>query len=118
MKEAAGEGTMDGLMCRNKLHSPGQGRRKPPPRCTAQAVVAATALDGAFTRDSQGNCGLQLCLFSLPGKGPPFLSAAETINFGTRRQCLPLSGGASEDCSGLSKSVGLELELLEDVAYR
>lgn len=75
-------------------------------------------MDGAFTWDSQENCGLQLCLFSLPGKGPPFLSSAEAINFGTWRQCLQFSGEASEDYSGLSKSVGLELELLEDVAYR
>lgn len=41
MKEAAGAGTMDGLMCRNKLYSSGQGHRKPPPHCTAKVVVAA-----------------------------------------------------------------------------
>lgn len=44
MKEAAGAGTMDGLMCRNKLYGSGQGRRKPPPHCAAQVVVAATRL--------------------------------------------------------------------------
>ena len=51
-------------------------------------------------------------------QGPPFLISAETVNFGTGRQGPQFSGGASGDSSGLGSSMGLELELLEDAAYR
>lgn len=50
-------------------------------------------------------------------RGPPFLSSAVAINFGTGRQGPRFLGGTSGDSKGPGSSVGLELELMENVAY-
>lgn len=51
-------------------------------------------------------------------QGPSFLISAEAVNFGTGRQGPQFSGGTAGDSSGLGSSMELELELLEDAAYR
>ena len=93
MKEAAGAGTVDGLMCRNKLYGRGKAAVNLLRTALHRLWRQQQALDGGCTWASRGNRGLQLCLFSLPGKGPPFLGSAEAIVFGTRRQYLQFSGG-------------------------
>ena len=93
MKEAAGAGTVDGLMCRNKLYGRGKAAVNLLRTALHRLWRQQQALDGGCTWASRGNRGLQLCLFSLPGKGPPFPGSAEAIVFGTRRQYLQFSGG-------------------------
>ena len=74
-------------------------------------VVFLGTLQGALVG------GLPSCLLpAMPG--PPFLSSAAGTHFGTRRQGLRFSAGASVDSNGPGGSMGLELVFMTDIAYK